>query len=310
MGSFYSNITVRDRSQQQVLEALNAKGVAALVSPMVDGVTVIYPSFDDESDWQDPPAAAAMVSQWLGVPALAAMVYDSDILMLALAEHGEVVDEYDSCPGYFEDGEVELPSGMDAARLARLMGSPEGADAAAVEAILRKGSLRTAQEEGADVYTFEEERHVALVEALGHPPLAPYTDAQYILQDETPEGMRREEFTATEVFAPVAATVNVGSSLAIRIPFETQPASDDERTRFMTLTANVGREIMTQGQPAALEFDEDDEAFIVSFSGPSAETLRENALPALRGETWPAGTMITLTDAASGTTEHLEPPFA
>ncbi len=89
-------------------------------------------------------------------------VFDSDVVMYTLCRNGEVLDQYDSAPGYPDsDG---LPKGGDAAVLCREM-ELKPANAAEVDRILRS------PDHGRE-YLFEERRHGDLMLELGHPDLA------------------------------------------------------------------------------------------------------------------------------------------
>src|SRR5262245_5085228 len=101
MGNFYANYTVRGASQDAIARAL--AGRSAIVTPVRDGAAVVY---DEESDGQDREvlgAVAARISRELRCTVLAVTNHDDDILWFRLYAAGELADEYDSAPGYFED---------------------------------------------------------------------------------------------------------------------------------------------------------------------------------------------------------------
>jgi hypothetical protein len=93
-------------------------------------------------------------------------IFGDDILLYFLAEGGEVVDPYNSMPAYFGDEAGGLtPSGGDAERLCRAFGVPEAAED--VHAVLHSPNLGAIDAEGIEPgafqFTFEHERHEALV---------------------------------------------------------------------------------------------------------------------------------------------------
>ena len=91
---------------------------------------------------------------------LAVLNHDDDILAYALFQQGNLVDEYNSAPGYFEDHFSE-PSGGNAALVTSLFGMP--GDVKEVDRVLR--------ERGDNGHSVEIDRHMALATALGWPDL-------------------------------------------------------------------------------------------------------------------------------------------
>jgi len=182
MGNFYTNITVKGRSQDEVAGALAAMKRTAFVSPTVDGYTVI---FDAECEDQDPQVISRLtgdLSRQLGCPAIAFLNHDDDILWYQLYANGKLVDEYNSAPDYFEPaGEPSGPAGGDVAKLMEAFDA--AADTKALEKVLRTSSL----DEGGFVFAYE--RHLALVRLLGMPAFGVACGFNYISQGELPEGL-------------------------------------------------------------------------------------------------------------------------
>jgi len=158
MGTFYTNITLRGPSQSHVAQALRGWASRAYVSPTMDEYTIVYDQACDTQDTELIHTLTSRLSAEFDCPALAVLNHDDDIFCYWLYEHGELTDEFDSSPGYFE-GRLSRPKGGHAGRLCALTGC---ADVEGVEAILktRHGSLG---------YEFESERHEELAEALGLP---------------------------------------------------------------------------------------------------------------------------------------------
>lgn len=180
MGSTYSNITLRGPAQEPVVQALTEAGMTAVVSPTDRGVTVVYDCRSEEDS-----DVMAVVTRWLskrfGCAAWGVYVYDSDVVVYTLCRDGEVLDRYDSAPGYPDT--VAQPRGGDAAVLCREMQLKQ-ADVAAVEHVLRRPRI-----------TFEEHRHGDLMSELGHPDLGWHTRHSDFWRDEPlPEGYPREQF--------------------------------------------------------------------------------------------------------------------
>ena len=162
MGDFYTNYTIRGPSQQDVANALAGRN--AVVTPAHNGCVV---AFDEQSDEQDREIIAKLASRLSGklrCPVLAVLNHDDDILWYQIYENGNLTDEYDSSPGYFDpEAEPCAPVGGDAQRLCVAFGV---SNTATVESVLRKSSY---DEEG---YASACERHADLLRALGLPECA------------------------------------------------------------------------------------------------------------------------------------------
>ena len=181
MGSTYSNITLRGPSQAQAVQAVTEAGMAAVVSPTDQGVTVVYDCRGEE----DPDVLAA-ATRWLShrfaCAAWGVYVFDSDVVAYTLCRGGEVLDRYHSLPGY-PDAIRGAPRGGDAAVLCREM-QLRPANAAAVEQILRRPRA-----------LFEERRHGDLMRELGHPELAWHTrHSDFWMGEPPPEGYTAGQF--------------------------------------------------------------------------------------------------------------------
>lgn len=183
MGNFYVNYTVKGPGQQAVAKALT--GRSAIVTPQRDDCVV---AFDEQSDNQDSEIIANLacdLSRELRCPVLAVLNHDDDILWYQLYLSGQLADEYDSCPSYFDpDAEPSGPAGGDAQKLCATFGSSNVAE---VERILRKSSF---DEDG---YTFAVERHADLAQALGLPTFAVGGGYAYVSDGEIPEGLSEND---------------------------------------------------------------------------------------------------------------------
>jgi hypothetical protein len=179
MGNFYTNYTLRGPSQQAVAASL--AGRAAFVTPAQNGCVVV---FDEGSEAQNLEAIAdlaARLSRELGCPVLAVLNHDDDILWYQLYLSGELADEYDSSPGYFDSsGEPADPAGGDARKLCNAFGAGNVGE---VERVLRKSALDE------DRYVFAVERHADLARALGISLFGVGTGYHYVIEGELPEGL-------------------------------------------------------------------------------------------------------------------------
>lgn len=187
MGNFYTNYTLRGPSQQAVAKAL--AGRSAIVTPAQDGCTVV---FDEESDEQDQAVItelASRLSREFASPVLAVLNHDDDIFWYQLYLAGDLADEYDSSPGYFDpSAEPSAPAGGDAQKLCTAFGA---GDVAEVERVLRKSSF----DEGG--YTFAVERHADLTRALSIPSFGVGAGFRHVAEGELPEGLTKDDLVRT-----------------------------------------------------------------------------------------------------------------
>ena len=187
MGQFYVNYTLRGVTQNAVAKALT--GRACIVTPSANDTVV---AFDEESENQDQDVISALAVELSGklrCPVLAVMDHDDDILWYQLYTDGELQDEYDSTPGYFDPAaQPSAPAGGDAAELCSAFGSSNVVE---VERVLRKSSFDD------DGYAFASERHGDLVKALGLSPFAVATAYASFEYDELPDGLSADDVIRT-----------------------------------------------------------------------------------------------------------------
>lgn len=182
MGNFYTNYTLRGPSPQAVVTAL--AGRSAIVTPVKDGCVVVFDEVSDEQDTKVITALAARLSHELRCPVLAVLNHDDDIFWYQLYLSGELADEYDSSPGYFEEAaEPSAPKGGDAQKLCNAFGASAVTE---VESILRRSSFDD------DGYIFAVDRHAELVRALGIPSFGVGAGFEYVSEGELPEGLDEE----------------------------------------------------------------------------------------------------------------------
>ena len=106
MGNFYTNIVVRGSNARSAIAALRDR--AAFVAE-VDDATFVYDERCDGQRVDELRALAKHLSKECRAPTLAALNHDDDVLWIALARDGAIVDVYESNPG-FERGKSEPPS--------------------------------------------------------------------------------------------------------------------------------------------------------------------------------------------------------
>lgn len=163
MGNFYVSVAVRADEPPAVAAALAKRQRKAFVTPASDGFVYVYDAACDEQDESEIDQLGSGLSEDLQTVVLAALNHDDDVLMYWLYSNGELVDAYNSFPGYFgsEDDDEDdgvMPKGGDAARLVKLLGAQTSAKK--VHDVLRADNER-------EEYVFAVDRHVALANLLG-----------------------------------------------------------------------------------------------------------------------------------------------
>jgi hypothetical protein len=113
MGLFCANFHFRTDDDKALTTALKRRKVTAhRIVPAKKGWTTLYEEVASQQDEERIRELAGGLSKDLKVPAVAFMVHDSDIACYWLYDNGQLLDEYNSCPDYFEGGdEPSGPSG-------------------------------------------------------------------------------------------------------------------------------------------------------------------------------------------------------
>lgn len=104
MGLFCVNIHFRTTDDKPLSAALNHRGATQYrILPAKNGWTSLY---EEEASWQNEArirVLAGGLSKELHVAAVAFMVHDSDIACYWLFDDGRLLDQYNSCPAYFDE---------------------------------------------------------------------------------------------------------------------------------------------------------------------------------------------------------------
>jgi hypothetical protein len=102
MGSFFTNLHVRNASTQSICDALpNLTQSRAYVSPPSNGWATVYTEVTEDQDSKKLCAIADGLSKTLRTDVIAFMVHDSDIAMYWLYRDGKLTDEFNCAPDYF-----------------------------------------------------------------------------------------------------------------------------------------------------------------------------------------------------------------
>ncbi len=176
MGNFYSNITLSTSEQQPVIDYLNEIKRHAYVYKQ-DKFVCVFPAKDAVLF-----KLAKRLSEHFECVAFAVMNHDDSLLLYKLFDCGNLLDDYNSCPGYFS-GEEQPMSGGDADKLCEAYAT--ASEVEAVKALLRK------------TYTFEMNRHDALVDVLGLPTCTAGGGFSYLQEDDGPDELDVNDLTET-----------------------------------------------------------------------------------------------------------------
>ena len=180
VGNFYTNFTVRGGAQEQVVSALRSKQRRAFVSPLINNMVVVYDAESDEQKTDVIDRLGRDLSATFDCAVIAVLNHDDDILCYWLFQSGQLLDDYNSAPNYFESvADPCGPAGGDVMKLCRTCASTVAPER--VEAILRKSAL----EEGG--FLFQIDRHQALAEALGLPECSVGLGYTYLERGELPQ---------------------------------------------------------------------------------------------------------------------------
>ncbi|MBD3292156.1 MAG: hypothetical protein GF393_04475 [Armatimonadia bacterium] len=188
MGAFYTNVTLNGPEQDEVAQYIASRNRQSLVSPAIDGITVVYDALTESQDPRLLTNLARELSAQFDCPALAALNHDGDILWLQLQIDGRLIDEYDSTPGYFEDVPPSGPEGGDADALRHAFESEDRSEE--IERILRR-------RQGMGGFVSASQRHTRLAEALGIPSELVTIGYEYLAAGEVPPGYSAEDFVHT-----------------------------------------------------------------------------------------------------------------
>jgi hypothetical protein len=181
MGAFYVNYTIRGADQEAVKDVL--AGRKAFVLPIQNGCIVVSDKTSDDQDQDEIARLATQLSATLRSTVLAVLNHDDDILWFQLYEGGDLVDEYDSAPDYFDFSardEIAPPKGGDAKKLCAAFHCQE---VSTIEDVLRKD------------YVFATERHKDLINLLHLSPYAVGYGYRDLAAGHRPDGLSAESVT-------------------------------------------------------------------------------------------------------------------
>src|SRR5689334_19428419 len=102
MGAFYESIHVRTENSAAVQKALEriAKEVDCkfLIGPAINGWISVFPSESEQTD-----RISVDIAKCLPDDILHLIVHDDDIFSYFFYRDGRLIDQYNSCPDYFDE---------------------------------------------------------------------------------------------------------------------------------------------------------------------------------------------------------------
>lgn len=190
MGRFYTNVTLRTSDRDRIVETLTGQSKTAYVSRAESGAVVV---FERESESQEPELLyelATTLSAQLQCAALAVINHDDSVLLYALFDSGELIDEYNSSPGYFGEAiDVETDGDTDDASRGGEAATLAGTFGALDRAISVAGILHSDE-----CGVVETDRHARLVDVLALPACAAGAGYTTLDHGEYPSGYDAASF--------------------------------------------------------------------------------------------------------------------
>ena len=171
MGNFYANIALRTDDIEAVADALATLRRDAWIATDA-GVTVVFDRKCDEQDIAALEGLSVELARRLRCAAIGVCNHDDDALLLLSIDEGNIVDRYESTPGYFT-GARRAPAGGNAEWLSARFGSPNRVNVIA-------DALRAPH----SAFVVEIDRHRLLQESLGLPASLSFLGYHYVTRGE------------------------------------------------------------------------------------------------------------------------------
>jgi hypothetical protein len=236
MGLFCVNFHFQTTDDRALSQALNRRGISRYrVVPAKNGWTSLYEEQASEQDDRRIRDLAGGLSKDLHVPAIAFLVHDSDIACYWLFESGELLDEYNSNPGYFDSDadEPPKPSGGRPDLLVRYC--RPGVRQEDLAAMLAQEAVRAT--------TFAEDLIGRLAKALGIDRRLAIADHRDLAGDNGPGGMEGPDgYDDDDDGGPGDSPMQAGlmELLAKRFGFESGSAPADPQITALVQAAARG----------------------------------------------------------------------
>jgi hypothetical protein len=235
MGLFCVNFHFKTTDDWALSEALARRGISRhRVVPAKSGWTSLYEEQASEQDDRRIRDIASGLSKDLHVPAIAFMVHDSDIACYWLFEDGQLLDEYNSDPGYFESDTDGPPSPSGGQTDVLLRYCRPGVQQDELAAMLSQENVRS--------ITFAEDVIRRLAKALGIDRRLATADYRDVASDDGPGGMGGRDDDDDDDGGPGVLPMQAGlmEQLAKRFGFEPGSTSADPQMTALVQAAARG----------------------------------------------------------------------
>jgi hypothetical protein len=239
MGLFCVNFHFRTTDDGALTVALNRRGVIRYrIVPAKSDWTSLYEEEASEQDDRRILDLARGLSEDLHVPAIAFLVHDSDIACYWLFDDGQLLDEYNSDPGYF-DPDTDGPPSPSGGRIDVLLRyCRPGVQRDELTAILAEETVRKT--------TFAEDVIRRLAKAVGIDTRMAIADYRDVAGDGGPGGLGGpdddDDDDDDDDGGPSASPVQAGlvERLAKRFGFDLSGASGDPQLTALVQAAARG----------------------------------------------------------------------
>lgn len=188
MGHFYTNATLKGPDAMTVACAISRMRRVAGVASGQGDFTVVFERDSERQDGSAYPFLERLTAE-LDCVALYVTNHDDSVLYYRLYRSGRILDNYDSCPGYFE-GPSSRPERGDGEILCDTFGVSSARDR--VDEILHY-DRHAKENEASGRYVFEIDRHHDLADALGLPMIAVGFGYVYLAEGRWPKGLSPQE---------------------------------------------------------------------------------------------------------------------
>ena len=178
MGNFYTNITLVDVEQEPVVSFFHEQDRTAVITPCVNGITVVLDAESESQDQEVLLSLAAQLSETFTKPALAVLNHDDDALMYWLYTEGKMKASYNSMTLFYNGEEEHESVDANAEKLAVAFGAEQSVEK--VKFVLKAPGA------SAEGYIFALDRHRDLLEALGLPTFAAGLGFNYLEKGAVP----------------------------------------------------------------------------------------------------------------------------
>lgn len=192
MGAFVVNFHVRISSKEAVAEVLQGMSLeAAWISGGKGPWVTVWEALASRQDTVRIQELAQAISQQLEAPLIGFLNHDSDVVCYWLFDSGKLLDEYNSCPGYF-DGDSSQEESMAADCQTLVKYCTPGTTVEELEEVLKIWTQADAAQGIMPNYVFGEQRLSALGKLMEIDDMRINVDYGDIGRDVKPEEIDAE----------------------------------------------------------------------------------------------------------------------